>query len=301
MFVVTASRVSGACPRTSSNNGPPVNRVLMSVSQQKSRFRRAGTKSGGTSAGRAASANHRAERRQPRIFFPGCDECRNSPPVRRAVLDGGFRYDGGDPAAFGGAGHDDYFRGVSQLPGHCRGPVQLGLRRFRAGVLEILGLTGSGSSQAARCESYGSANFSSSVVRSGSAVVCAEPCGRLLHVPAIDPRHHLRSGAAAFRRVHGEWLEHDLHLPSSGRDEGHGLRMTKANDTARRDRQTGQAALEFTLTCGLAIFLVICAVDQMMLMYSYVLTATPRKKACGTRWYTDQEIRRCAPIPARER
>ncbi|MBA3913466.1 MAG: hypothetical protein H0X25_06355 [Acidobacteriales bacterium] len=46
----------------------------------------------------------------------------------------------------------------------------------------------------------------------------------------------------------------------------------------RRGRQTGQAALEFTLTCGLAIFLVICAVDQMMLMYSYVLTAHAAKE-----------------------
>lgn len=43
-------------------------------------------------------------------------------------------------------------------------------------------------------------------------------------------------------------------------------------------RQKGQAALEFTLTSGLAVFLIFCAVDQMMLLYTYVLMAHAAKE-----------------------
>jgi hypothetical protein len=46
----------------------------------------------------------------------------------------------------------------------------------------------------------------------------------------------------------------------------------------KRDKQKGQAALEFTLVSALAVFLIFCALDQMMLVYSYVLMAHAAKE-----------------------
>ena len=53
--------------------------------------------------------------------------------------------------------------------------------------------------------------------------------------------------------------------------------MTSQRTFARR-KQKGQAALEFTLTAGLAVFLIFCAIDQMMLLYTYVLISHAAKE-----------------------